>query len=228
MHERSSPRLAVFGARDGKLPMGVLRIATDQGIEGTNFLSYPGPGPPAIAQEIVTFVKPLLLGADPPQIGRHWRRLAGLSHFINPITLGVVDVALWDIAGQAAGLPIHRLLGQCRDRIPVYLSSGHHTSAQDYADEALYWHEQGWGGYKLHPPRAPWREDVPPPIAFDIDTCARVREAVGDQMALMLDGTWSYSYADALTVGRAIEGQEYLWFEDPLPAPDIHGYRRLK
>ena len=45
MHERSSPRLAVFGTRDGKLPMGVLRIGTDAGIEGTNFLSYPGPGP---------------------------------------------------------------------------------------------------------------------------------------------------------------------------------------
>jgi L-alanine-DL-glutamate epimerase-like enolase superfamily enzyme len=69
MHERSSPRLAVFGTRDGKLPMGVLRIETDAGIEGTNFLSYPGPGPEAIAREIVTFVKPLLLGADPLEIG---------------------------------------------------------------------------------------------------------------------------------------------------------------
>jgi hypothetical protein len=51
--------------------MGVLRIGTDAGIEGTNFLSYPGPGPEAIAREIVTFVKPLLLGADPLEIGRH-------------------------------------------------------------------------------------------------------------------------------------------------------------
>src|SRR5690348_14629230 len=109
MHERSSPRLAVFGTRDGKLPMGVLRIVTDEGIEGTNFLSYPGPGPLAIANEIVTFVKPRLLGADPLEIGRHWRRLSALSHFINPITVGVVDVALWDIAGQVAGLPVHRL-----------------------------------------------------------------------------------------------------------------------
>jgi len=95
--------------------MGVLRIRTDVGIEGVNFLSYPGPGPLAIAREIVTFVKPLLLGADPLQIGRHWRRLQNLGHFINSITVGVVDVALWDIAGQAAGLPIHRLLGNCRD-----------------------------------------------------------------------------------------------------------------
>ena len=75
MHERSSPSLAVFGTRDGKLPMGVLRIETDEGIAGTDFLSYPGPGPEAIGREIVTFVKPLLLGADPLEIGRHWRRL---------------------------------------------------------------------------------------------------------------------------------------------------------
>lgn len=228
MHERSSPRLAVFGVRDGKLPMGVLRIETDEGITGTNFLSYPGPGPLAIAGEIVTFVKPLLLGADPLQIGRHWRRVGGLSHFINPITAGVVDVALWDIAGQAAGLPIHRLLGSCRDRIPVYLSSGHHQSPEAYAEEAGYWQEQGWRGYKLHPPRAPWRDDDPPPVSFDIEACTAVRERTGDAMALMLDSTWSYSYADAVDVGRAIEELGFLWYEDPLPAQDIHGYRRLK
>ena len=126
--------------------MGVLRIATDAGIEGINFLSYPGPGPLAIAHEIVTFVKPLLLGADPLEIGRHWRCLCNLGHFINPITVGVVDVALWDIAGQAAGLPVHRLLGNCRDRLPVYLSSAHHASGPDYAEEAVYWRGQGWRG----------------------------------------------------------------------------------
>ena len=212
----------------GSFRWGCCGSRTDEGIEGTNFLSYPGPGPEAIAREIVTFVKPLLLGADPLDVGRHWRRLCNLGHFINPITVGVVDVALWDIAGQAAGLPIHRLLGTCRDRLPVYLSSAHHATAQDYADEAVYWREQGWRGYKLHPPRAPWRTDPPPPISFDIDACARVREQVGDEMTLMLDATWSYSYAEALEVGRRLEELGYLWYEDPLPALDIHGYRRLK
>ena len=184
--------------------MGVLRIETDAGIVGTNFLSYPGPGPEAIAREIVTFVKPLLLGADPLEIGRHWRRLCGLGHFISPITLGVVDVALWDIAGQAAGLPIHQLLGHCRDRLPVYLSSAHHASAQDYADEAAYWREQGWRGYKLHPPRAPWRTDAPPPISFDIDACARVRDAGGRR-----DDTDARRHLELLLRGR-IGG----WAED--------------
>jgi L-alanine-DL-glutamate epimerase-like enolase superfamily enzyme len=227
LHERRST-LAVFGVRDGKLPMGVLRISTDDGLVGHSFLSFPGPGPAAIADQIVTFVKPLLLGQDPLDIGRHWRRIGGLGHFISPITHGVVDVALWDIAGQAAGLPIHRLLGGCRDRVPVYFSAGHHASPEAYAEEARYWRERGWSGYKLHPPRAPWLDTPAPPIAVDIDACSAVREAVGPEMALMLDATWSYSYTEALRVGRAIEELDYYWYEDPLRANDIHGYRRLK
>ena len=127
----------------------------------------------------MTFLKPLLVGEDPLDIGRHWRRMSNLSHFVSPISVGTVDVALWDIAGKAAGLPVHRLLGTCRDRIPAYFSSGHHATAADYADEARYWQDQGWQGYKLHPPRAPWVDKPAPPVAFDIEACAAVRSAVG-------------------------------------------------
>lgn len=227
LHDRVSTGLAVFGVKDGRLPMGILRIFTDEGIEGNNFISYPGPGPAAIAQEIADFIKPVLVGADPLDIGAHWCRMAGLSHFINPITMGVVDVALWDIAGKAAGLPVHRLLGTCRDRVPAYFSSGHHKSPQDYADEAVYWAEQGWRGYKLHPPRAPWLASPVAPVEFDVEACAAVRSSTGD-MALMLDPSWSYDYPQALRVGQAIQDLGYLWYEDPLPAQDIHGYQRLK
>src|SRR5215470_13979059 len=228
LHDRISPRLAVFGVRDGRLPMGILRISTDTGIEGHNFLSYPGPGPAAIALQIVTFIKPLLLGADPLDIGVHWRRMAGLSHFISPIAMGTVDVALWDIAGKAAGMPIHRLLGTCRDRIPAYFSSGHHQTPEAYAEEAVYWQEQGWKGYKLHPPRAPWLpRDAAPPVGFDIEACEAVREAVGMSMTLMLDSSWSYSYTDGLRVGQAIQDLGYAWYEDPFPTHDMHNYVRL-
>jgi L-alanine-DL-glutamate epimerase-like enolase superfamily enzyme len=228
LHDRISTGLAVFGIRDGRLPMGVLRIMTDEGIEGNNFLSYPGPGPAAIADQIITFIKPLLVGADPLDIGAHWLRMSRLSHFTSPIAMGVVDVALWDIAGKAAGMPVHRLLGTCRDRIPVYFSSGHHTGPERYAEEAVYWQEQGWRGYKLHPPRAPWLEPrTAPPVRFDIQACEAVRAATGGGMALMLDASWSYNYPEALRVGQAIQDLGYLWYEDPLPAHDIHGYQRL-
>ena len=227
-HDRHAPDLAVFGVKDGRLPMAVLRVITDEGIEGNNLLSFPGPGPVAIANEIVTFLKPLLVGEDPLDIGRHWRRMSNLSHFVSPISVGTVDVALWDIAGKAAGLPVHRLLGTCRDRIPAYFSSGHHATAADYADEARYWQDQGWQGYKLHPPRAPWVDKPAPPVAFDVKACTAVRSAVGPEMTLMLDSSWSYSYSEALEVGRAIEELDFAWYEDPLGAHDIRGYQQLK
>ena len=62
-------------------------------------------------------------GEDPLDIGKHWRRLENLVHYLSPHAVGTVDIALWDIAGKAAGLPVHRLLGTCRDRIPAYFST---------------------------------------------------------------------------------------------------------
>lgn len=227
LHERKPTGSASFGpARP--VPLGVLRVQTDEGIEGNAFLSSPGPGPAQIADQIVTLVKPWLLGADPLDIGRHWRRMENLVHYLSPHAVGTVDVALWDIAGKAANLPVHRLLGTCRDRIPAYFSTAHHKTAAEYAEEARYWQEQGWKGYKLHPPRGLWipKEDTPP-VDFDIEACTAVREAVGDGMTLMLDSSWCYSYTDGLKVGQAIQDLGYHWYEDPFPTHDMHNYVRL-
>ena len=228
LHDRRTDTLDVFGIEDGRLPMGVLVIATDEGIEGHCTLSYPGPGPEAIARQISRFLTPVLVGADPLEIGRLWRRMQQVGRwYADPIAVGSVDIALWDIAGKAAGLPVHTLLGTCRRTVPVYFSSGSHPNAEAYADEACYWRDQGWKGYKLHPPTSPFRR---PGVTIDDDiaACAAVREAVGDGMALMLDSSWCYSFPEALRVGRAIEELGFLWYEDPLPVDDIHGYVRLK
>jgi L-alanine-DL-glutamate epimerase-like enolase superfamily enzyme len=227
LHERKRTGSASFGpARP--VPLGVLRVQTDEGIEGNAFLSSPGPGPAQIADQIVTVVKPWLLGADPLDIGAHWRRMESLVHYLSPHAVGTVDVALWDIAGKAAGLPVHRLLGTCRDRIPVYFSSAHHQSATEYAEEAEYWRGQGWKGYKLHPPRGLWiPKDSSPPVDFDIEACTAVRDAVGDAMTLTLDSSWCYSYTDGLRVGQAIQDLGYHWYEDPFPTHEMHNYVRL-
>jgi L-alanine-DL-glutamate epimerase-like enolase superfamily enzyme len=133
LHERAATGSASFGP-GGRQLLGVLRIMTDEGIEGNSFLSRPGPGPAAIAEQIVTIVKPWLVGADPLDIGAHWRRMAGLVHYLSPHAVGSVDVALWDIAGKSAGLPVHRLLGTCRDRIPAYYSTAHYQTPGKYAE----------------------------------------------------------------------------------------------
>ena len=68
LHDRRTDVLKVFAVRDGRLPMGVLRIRTDEGIEGNSFVSSPGPGAAAVAEQIVRFIKPLLIGEDPVQL----------------------------------------------------------------------------------------------------------------------------------------------------------------
>ena len=228
LHDRRSPRLDVFGSPGGHLPMGVLRIHTDAGIEGNTFISMPSAGHEAVARQVVRFFKPLLVGADPLDIGALWLRMMRMSRFVDPMAIGSVDVALWDIAGKAAGMPIHRLLGTCRDAVPAYFASGHFEEPEHYAEEALHWQAQGWKGYKLHPPRAPWVLEPRLPIELDIRACTAVRGAVGPEMALMLDSSWDYSYAEALIVGRAIEELGYHWYEDPLAVDDIAGYKELK
>src|ERR1700734_870540 len=189
LHERQATASASFGpARP--VPLGVLRIETDEGIEGNAFLSSPGPGPAQIADQITTIVKPWLLGADPLDIGKHWRRMKGLVHYLSPHAVGTVDIALWDIAGKAAALPVHRLLGTCPDRIPAYFSTAHHQPGAGCGGGAVYWREQGWRGYKLHPPRGPWLPPgESPPVGFDIEACAAARAAVGHDMTLTPDSS---------------------------------------
>jgi L-alanine-DL-glutamate epimerase-like enolase superfamily enzyme len=227
LHERQSDIMARLGMGPPVLPMGVLRVLTDEGVEGNDFLSPPSPLPATVAEQIVRHLKPRLVGRNPLDIGALWMEMNKVARRVDPSAIGVVDVALWDIAGKVAGLPIHRLLGTYRDKVPAYFSSGHHARPEDYAEEAVYWRDRGWKGYKLHPPSWDPRH-TGSKVASDVAACAAVREAVGDGQTLMLDSVWSYSYPDAVNVGRAIQELGYYWYEDPLAADDLHGYVRLK
>jgi len=202
--------------RGGDVPIGLLTIRTGAGIEGHSFSGAHNKGGERWSGDLLEYFKPLLMGTDARDIGRHWHAMWERSALIPLPVMAAVDIALWDIAGKAAGQPVHRLLGTCRDRIAVYASSYPFTA--DCAAEAEHYKELGWTAYKLHPFRDPGR---------DIQACREVRRAVGDGMVLMLDSMWSYSFEDAVRVGRAIEELGFFWYEDPLPTEDIYGYTKL-
>jgi L-alanine-DL-glutamate epimerase-like enolase superfamily enzyme len=224
------PPQTVGFPKEGKL--GVLTIDTDEGMSGHTHLFDQraiSPGVEALAGQIVELVKPRLLGRNPLDIGVIWNELRGMSLPLHRSIQGYVDVALWDIAGKAAGLPVHRLLGTCREEMPVYASSWALPAPEDYIDEARVYQAMGIRAYKLHPPsfsafftRSPWSIDA------DIAACRKVREAVGDGLTLMFDGFFRYSYPEALKMGLALQELGYYWYEDPLKSDDIYGYQRLK
>jgi L-alanine-DL-glutamate epimerase-like enolase superfamily enzyme len=210
-------------------PLGVLSIETDEGLTGHDFISVPGLGPRQIGQQILTFVRPRLLGRNPLDIGAIWYELAFFGRSIDPSVQGYIDVALWDIAGKAAGLPVHRLLGSVRTRIPAYASGWFHRTTADYIEEALAFRAMGLAAYKIHPPsfgRA--FGEKAGSMDVDLDISRAVREAMGDSAPLFLDPVIGYGYEDALRIGRGIEELNFVWYEDPLPSWDLHGYTRLK
>ncbi|HYC47238.1 MAG TPA: enolase C-terminal domain-like protein [Burkholderiales bacterium] len=213
-----------FGRHTGKMPggssqLGLVQITTDDGVIGHSFLGSSSRGANYDAESLIRFLKPIVMGQDPLERERLYQQMWARNRNTTLRCIGAVDVALWDIAGKAAGLPIHRLLGSFRDAIPAYASSEVLPSKEAYADEAVRIREAGFHAYKIHPPAA-WQQDI--------EICRHVRKAVGDSYRLMLDSTWSYNYVEALRVGRAIEDFGFYWYEDPLDADDITNYVKLR
>jgi L-alanine-DL-glutamate epimerase-like enolase superfamily enzyme len=203
----------------GSTEMALVKISTDEGIDGHGFLGSALYSGRHNAPFIVEDLKPILMGEDPLARERLWRAMAQRVRGSNLLAVGTVDVALWDLAGRAAGVPVHRLIGSYRDSVPAYASSSVLDGPEDYAEQAVRYKEMGWHAYKMHPHCEP---------DMDIKICEAVRRAVGDDYRLMLDAVWSYDYPAALRVGKAIQELGFYWYEDPLASDDIDGFVRLK
>ena len=212
-----------YGAHSGRFAgqsaLGLLRIITDQGIEGHAFLGSAMNSASIDAQGLISHLKPIFMGKDPLERERLHQNLWKRQRAAGVRCIGAVDVALWDLAGKAFNQPIHRLLGSYRDRIGAYASSAVLPSPSAYAEEALSFKANHWAAYKIHPPTR-WKEDI--------KICEAVRAAVGDQYTLMLDSTWSYDFPAAVRVGLAVQEMGFHWYEDPLADQDLYNYIKLK
>ena len=215
------PRLTIsdrWPTISGKIPWAILRIITDDGIEGFAFGEKGD-----VSEQAISAIKPELIGRDP--FDREWiwqrlwrlreRRAAGGPFPL--AALSMVDIALWDIAGKALKQPIYKLLGAYRDKIRIYASSSGLPSVQDYADEVISCKQQGVAAYKIH---------VRPEIVIEV--CQASRQAGGDDMILMLDPAGRYSREQALKVGKVLEELKFYWYEEPVSDHDIEGLIMLR
>ncbi len=196
-------------------PAGLLRILTDCDLEGWCF----GVGVDT-SHEIDAAFRDILIGADPLDRERLWHegmRLDRYNYLAHGVR-GLVDVALWDLCGKAADLPVYRLIGGYRDRLPCYMSGHHHDTVEAYVEQALRAQTQGFAGYKDH-------------CHLGVDGMSRVaracRDAVGADFHLMHDAVAQYILIDALRVGRVLDEAKYYWFEEPLKDCDTMGLRQL-
>jgi L-alanine-DL-glutamate epimerase-like enolase superfamily enzyme len=203
----------------GRSDLGLVAVESDEGAVGHAFLGASSRPASRDAELVIKALKPLLLGQHPLDRELLFERLWQRGRRDALRALGAVDVALWDLAGKLAGVPVCRLIGGYRQSVPAYASSAVLASPEAYAEEAVSFRERGWTAYKIHPPTQ-WETDI--------RVCAAVRQAVGDGYRLMLDSTWSYQYPEALRVGHAIEDLGFYWYEDPLIEDDLTNCAKLR
>lgn len=197
----------------------VLRIGTDAGVEGVAV--FQRPGATAMLTDLVDRVfRDELVGQDPLQREWLWHRIWELDRIEElPLpTLGLIDTALWDLAGRMTNQPVWQLLGGFRESIPAYASTSTFATTEEFLtviDQSL---ELGYKGIKLHA----WGD-----ARKDAKLCAAVREHVGPDLPLMYDGSAGFDLPDALYLGRVLAANDYLWYEEPMREFSISAYRKL-
>lgn len=212
------PGLAIIGSRGGhtESPFLLLRIRTDEGLVGIGEVSctpvWSGEDQVAAAHLIHTYLEPVLVGQDPLDLARlataMERRLAG-----NPFTRAGVEMALWDLLGKAAGLPLYRLWGEAqRDFVPTKFSvSG---QAPERAAEIACWAvEQGFTAMKVKVGRD---------LAGDLARVAAVREAIGPEVRLGVDANGGWTPWVALEAVHRLADYDVFFIEQPVAPHDVN------
>src|ERR1700676_593894 len=187
----------------------LVEVETDSGIVG---LGEAGLGGGATATVIEKDLAPMLIGEDPLMIEGLWQRMFartrqyGRRGLVMQAMSGL-DIALWDIAGKVANLPVYRLVRGWRDRVEAYASGGFYQegkSAADLAAEAEGYRARGFKGMKMKVGRNPSTQTNLRELIGDAQFCevdpeedlarvAAVRQALGTHLKLMVDVNCAWS-----------------------------------
>lgn len=205
----------------------LVRVQTDSGHFGVGEAWVDGGDPGSVKAILEQDVRPLLLGRDPLLTEAVFDLLVdttivtgkrGIMH----AAASAVDIALWDIKGKAAGLPIYKLIGGYADEVFTYASGGLYQDGKglkELAEEMAGYVKDGFEAVKMKVGSADLDEDV--------RRVAIVRETIGADVKLMADALYAYSVPDAMRFARAIEPYGLEFFEAPVSSYDVEGLARL-
>ena len=209
----------------------IVEVETDEGVTGWG--ECFGPGNIAFANKgiVEKVIQPIVLGMQALDRDVIWHKVYNLMRDHGqkgmPLqALSGVDIALWDIAGKAANLPLYKMIGGAhRDKVEVYgygmmlRPENIKSLISRFKEESAEIKEMGFKALKM-------KVGVGP--KDDIKLIEAVREGIGDNFRFMVDANHGYTTHDALYVGRAMEEFSPYWFEEPVAPEDLDGYRELR
>ena len=202
-------------------------VERDDGTRGTAWIFCFGRRRAAVLKAMVEDLAEVVSGEDELMTQQLWEKMTRAVAFIGDrgvaaLGISAIDTACWDLAGKVAGLPVHRLVGGYRRRVEAYASQGLwlDRSRDELVDEARSLVAEGFRGMKLRMGLEDSREDLA--------RAAAVRDAIGPDVALMVDVNQGWDAKRAARMGNALEELDLAWLEEPLPFDDVDGYRRLR
>ena len=203
----------------------LVEIETDAGLTGWGECY----GPARMTSAVVNSVASWLVGEDPLRTDVLWQTIYARlrDHGQKGVViqgLSGIDIALWDIKGKHFGVPAHQLLGgAARKEVQAYATGLYRRKSGDplkyLPEEAASYTAEGFRAVKLK---------VGFGIAEDAAVTHAVREAIGPDVALMVDANHAYDAVAAIRLGRLIEPHDIGWFEEPVPPEDVAGYCAVK
>jgi L-rhamnonate dehydratase len=219
-------------AADGTQDDLIIVVETDAGITGYGEVDTS----PLVGKAVVDAymshgtcygLREVVLGKDPFDYEQVWQEMwAGTYYYgrFGPVVhvMSGIDMALWDIMGKATGMPVHKVLGgSYYKRIRPYASALMPETADEVRELVEAQVQRGFTAVKLG--WGPLGYDV----RRDVELVRAARRAAGDHTELMIDIGKRYRFKTALYMARACEQFNVYWLEEPLPAEDLDGYRRL-
>jgi D-galactarolactone cycloisomerase len=209
----------------------LVEVITDEGITGWGEAFAQGLEPPQIAAAVIgSALTPVVMGQDPLDTEVLWHRMYHASRDYGrkgSVIAGIsaIDMALWDIAGKAHGVPVHKLLGGAfRTRVQAYATGFYRISGQGEAkrlgEEAIAHHEAGFRAMKVK-------------LGYGIQDDLAVMREIGRNIAgrgvtLMVDTNHAYGVGDAIRLGYGLAEYDLRWYEEPVAPEHIQGYRQVR
>lgn len=230
-----------FGLMD-TFNTGLISVETDDGLMGFGEAKVhvgSAGNYAAVCAVVEHELAPLLLGEDSRNINGLWVRMYNGTRAHHARTHGRsfpilgrrgislsaisgVDVALWDLLGKRLGVPVYQLLGgKCRERIPAYASGGW-GGVEEIAAEGRRYVEAGYRAIKI---RSGLNDAT---LGTSVERVRVLREAVGPDIKLMIDGHGTLSVPEAKRLCRKLEPYDLHWFEEPTPIDDPDGMRQVR
>ncbi len=203
----------------------LVTLVDDDGVTGTGFTYALTGGAEAMVALIDGSLRALVVGVEIDAWDRTWFEVWDRTHRLGRgvavPALSAIDIAVWDLRARRAEVPLHRLLGAVRDEVPVYGSgrATHHMTVDELIEGTRSYLAEGYTAVKLRAGATSPEEDVA--------RIEAVRDAVGDDVRLMVDCNERLDATSAMWLGRELAELGIWWLEEPLPADDVAGHARL-